>query len=258
MAERDWYRRIFNEDYLARYAPLLPPERTQREVDGIVRLLALPPGSSVLDLCCGHGRHSIPLALHGYRITGQDLSEPFLARARADAASSGAAVRWVHGDMREIPFDSEFDAVINIFTAFGYLESDTEDQRVLQQVHRALKPGGRFLMEIIHRDNLLKRFSFNGWQRFSDGLLVLEERRFDLLTGRQDVDGLMLYPDGTRAAFAHSLRLYSLSELARMLREAGMEVESAFGGLDGDDLTLESRRMAVLARKPTPSREMRV
>ena len=249
MAGSDWYRRIFNQDYLDRYGPMLPAERTEREVEGIVTLLGLPTGSRILDLCCGHGRHSIPLAERGFRVTGQDLSEVSLARARADAESRGVEVRWVHGDMREIPFDGDLDAVINIFTAFGYLESDEEDQKVLEQVRKALKPGGRFLMEIIHRDSLMKRFSTNGWQRYDDGLLVLEERRMDLLTGRQDVDGLMIYPDGTRAEFDHSLRLYTLSELARMLRAAGLEIEAAYGGLDGSELTLDSRRLAVLARR---------
>src|SRR2546429_3597127 len=117
MTETDtpWYKTFFGEDYLHIYEPVLTPERTQREVDGIVNLLALPQGSSILDLCCGHGRHAIPLARHGYKVTGQDLSEVFLREAEKEALAKGVHVDWLHGDMRNIPFENEFDAVINIF-----------------------------------------------------------------------------------------------------------------------------------------------
>src|SRR5215831_308174 len=85
MTDAPWYKTLFGEDYLRMYEPVLTPERTQREVDGIVNLLALPQGSCILDLCCGHGRHSIALAQHGYQVTGQDLSEVFLHEAEKEA-----------------------------------------------------------------------------------------------------------------------------------------------------------------------------
>jgi ubiquinone/menaquinone biosynthesis C-methylase UbiE len=125
-----WYVSFFGEEYFAIYGSLLSDERTAREVDGIVKLLALPQGSRILDLACGHGRHAISLAERGYVVTGQDLSEVFLNRARTDAQTRGAAqVNWVHSDMRHIPFVDEFDAIINIFTAFGYLEATPRTSR---------------------------------------------------------------------------------------------------------------------------------
>src|SRR2546426_9095666 len=138
MADTDarWYKAFFGEDYLHIYEPVLTPDRTQREVDGIVSLLALSQGSSILDLCCGHGRHAIPLAQRGFQVTGQDLSEVFLREAEKEAQAQSVHVQWLHGDMRNIPFENEFDAAINIFTAFGYLEDQGEDQKVLQQVSK--------------------------------------------------------------------------------------------------------------------------
>src|SRR5919108_612225 len=93
-----WYQAFFGEDYLRIYAPFLPAERTAREVAGIINLLNLPTGSAILDLCCGHGRHAIPLAQQGYQVTGQDLSTVFLQRAREAADAQRVQVRWVHGD----------------------------------------------------------------------------------------------------------------------------------------------------------------
>jgi SAM-dependent methyltransferase len=244
-----WYKTFFGEDYLEIYKTILPPERTAREVEGIINLLALPPGSSILDLCCGHGRHSIPLAQRGYQMTGQDLSEVFLQHARTEAEAQGVQVRWIHSDMRDIPFENEFDAVINIFTAFGYFENEEEDQKVLSQVHKALKPGGLFLIEVIHHEGLMRHHLAQGIDRHPDGLIVLEERCFDLLTSRSEVLVTMLYPDGRRSEYNHSLRVYTLAELAHMLDAAGLQVQAYYGGLNGSQLTLDSFRLAVISRK---------
>src|SRR5690348_2401912 len=102
MSEQPWYKTFFGEDYLRIY-DFLTPERTVREVEGIVGLLRLPEGSSILDLCCGHGRHAVELAKRGYRVTGQDLSEVFLQHARAAVEAEGVDVQWVESDMRSIP-----------------------------------------------------------------------------------------------------------------------------------------------------------
>ncbi len=244
-----WYASFFGEEYFHIYGSMLSDERTAREVEGIVKLLALPPGSHILDLACGHGRHAIPLAERGYRVTGQDLSEVFLNRARAEAVTRGVHVNWVHSDMREIPFVDEFDAIINIFTAFGYLESDAEDQLVLHQVHRALRPGGRLLLELMHRDALIRGFQPFGVSRREDGLLVTEERRFDQRTGRNAVQVTVIYPDGRRSELRHEARIYTLTELARMLARSALELHATCGGLDGSQLTLDSRRLVVIAQK---------
>src|SRR5205823_1380100 len=126
------------------------------------------------------------------------------------AEAQNVQVHWVHSDMRNIPFENEFDAVINIFTAFGYLENEEEDQKVLQQVYKALKPGGLFLLETVQRDGLMRHYASQAIRRYPDGLIVLEERRFDLLTSRNEVQVTMLTPDGQRTEYSHSLRVYTL------------------------------------------------
>jgi len=118
MSDHAWFKSFFGEDYFEIYRDAFPAEHTAAQVDGIVSLLGLDTGARVLDLACGHGRHAILLAKRGFDVTGYDLSEVFLARARADAEAEGVTARWVRGDMRELPFDGEFHAVINIFTAF--------------------------------------------------------------------------------------------------------------------------------------------
>ncbi len=183
-------------------------------------------------------------------MTGQDLSAVFLEHARAAAEAEGVAVRWVESDMRQIPFENEFDAVINIFTAFGYFESEEEDQQVLHQVCKALKPGGLFLLEIMQREFMIRNFAPSLIDRHADGMIVLEEREFDMLTSRSNVLVTMIFPDGERREYRHAARVYTLTELVRMLALAGLHVQACYGGLDGSALSLNSRRLVVVARKP--------
>jgi SAM-dependent methyltransferase len=244
-----WYETLFGPDYLRAWAPLTPPEHTEAEVDGIARLLDLSAGSRILDLCCGYGRHAIPLAQRGYQVTGYDLSEPLLDKARADASAESVEVRWVRGDMRALPFEAEFDAVVNLFTAFGYFEDEAEDLQVLQGVRRALKPGGRLLLDTINREKVIRHFQPYGVTRHADGLITLDERELDLLNSRCNVRLTLLFPDGTRREHAHSTRLYSLTEMARLLHAAGLDPEAHYGSLSGAPYTLDSR-LVVLASRP--------
>jgi SAM-dependent methyltransferase len=151
MPAPDWFESFFGADYFEIYRDFFTPEATAADVEGIVSLLGLSPGARVLDLACGHGRHAVPLAARGFDVTGFDLSELVLERARAEAAARGVAVRWQRGDMRELPFEAEFDAVINVFTAFGYFADEEEDVETLRRVRHALVPGGRFLLETPQR-----------------------------------------------------------------------------------------------------------
>lgn len=249
MSLRPWYQELFGEDYLRAWAPTLTAERSEAEVEGVVRLLQLPAGSRILDLCCGHGRIAVPLAQRGYRVTGQDLSALFLERGRGAAEAAGVEVEWVHSDMRRIPFEATFDAVVNVFTAFGYLESDEEDLEVLRQVRQSLKPGGRFLLDFINREGTIRRWRPGNITRLEDGTLALEEVTFDLLAGRTNSRMTLIDPDGSRREYSFSVRLYTLVELAKLFDAAGLEIEATYGGLDGSELTLDSRRLVVLSRR---------
>lgn len=215
----------------------------------IIERLGLPRGSGILDLCCGHGRHAVALAERGYRTTGQDLSAFFLEKAEADAAEAGVELRLVHRDMRDIPFEEEFDAVINMFSAFGYLESEEEDQKVLNQVRKALKPDGLLMLETIHHAWLVRNFEHRGWNILDDDTVVLEEREMNLRTGRNEVTVTLIRPDGTRREYEHAMRIYTAAELIKMVTEADLEIDAVYGGLDGAELTLDTHRLVLIARK---------
>jgi ubiquinone/menaquinone biosynthesis C-methylase UbiE len=247
--DRRWYAdpRLHGDDYFIVFPPAIL-EQTVSQVEGLVHLLDLPPGNRLLDLACGWGRIALPLAQRGYRVTGLDLSEAFLARAGRDAQEAGLDIDFQRGDMRQIPFVEEFDAVI-IIGAFGALESDDEDQKVLNAVARALRPGGRFLLDQVSRESIVLRFQARDWAEREGSVLVLQERRLDLLESRNYVRLTIIEPDGSRRRHDHALRLYTLTELAGMLARAGLAFRAVWGGFDGSPYTLYSRRMIVLAQK---------
>lgn len=250
MPEPAWFETFFGPDYFEIYRDLFPAEKTAAEVEGVVALLALPPGARVLDLACGQGRHAIPLAERGFAVTGYDLSETLLSRARADAAARGMSVRWIRGDMRALPFDAEFDAVINVFTAFGYFADEADDVETLRRVGRALVPGGRFLLETLHRDALLARFQPHVAYTTSNGTRVERDYVWDLARDVIEDRAAVIRPDGTRAEYASALRVRSLSVLLALVREAGLEPVAWYGGLEGGPLQRDSRRLVLVSVRP--------
>lgn len=154
-----WYREFFDDLYFRLFHRLDEKlGRVKREVDFVVNTLELLPEASVLDLCCGYGRHSLELARRGFHVTGVDLSEALLYMARKRAEQERLSVTFIQSDMREIDFNEEFDAVINFFTSFGYLENETEDEKVLERVATALKPDGKFLLDVLNRDRIVRSF----------------------------------------------------------------------------------------------------
>jgi SAM-dependent methyltransferase len=247
-ADPDWFEDFFDDEYLRFAVDRFPAEATAAEVDLLVDAVELEPGARVLDLACGHGRHSVELARRGFAVTGVDLSAPSLELAAARAAEAGVAVRFERSDMRRISYEAGFDAVINMFTAFGYFE-EAENRLVMERVAAALVPGGAFLMEVGNPVAVFSRFEARGWHALSDGTVMLEERVYDAPRGRFETCWTFV-SGGERRERRFSHRAYTAPELAAMTEGAGLDVKALWGGLDGAELEMGSRRIVMLARRP--------
>jgi SAM-dependent methyltransferase len=237
---------VFGDDYLYFMADALGPEATAEAVDAVWRLLELAPGLEVLDLACGHGRIANALAERGARVTGLDVAPRFLELAHADAVERGVDVEYVEGDMRSLPWTDRFDRVVNWFTAFGYFD-DTENRRVLAEVHRALRPGGLFLLEVNSRDRILREFRpAHVVER--DGNFMLQLVQWDAETSRTLTEWVAIR-DGEVRRHSFFVRMLTAPELRDWLHEVGFE-DVRFSDWAGEPFTLESRRMVTVARKP--------
>ncbi len=152
------FKAVFEpNDYLYFYSDSLTKERTKREVNFLIKYLRLKKSIEILDLACGHGRHSNLLAEHGYRITGIDITKGFLDIAQKDAEKNGVKVNYIKQDMRKISFKNKFDRVLLLFTAFGYFDDKT-NLKVLRNIARTLKPTGLLCFDTFNRDALLKNY----------------------------------------------------------------------------------------------------
>jgi SAM-dependent methyltransferase len=236
-----WYTEFFaSGDYARVYEGL--EEDAAKQAACVVRELALKPGERLLDLCCGTGRHARELQARGVRLAGLDLDLASLQRAGVPCARA---------DMRSLPLRSaSLDAAANLFSSFGYLESDAEDERVLAELSRVLRPGGRLFLDLLNREHALSGFVDTQQRVAGDGTLVVERRSWDALASRLTVSFLLVPTEGAqRESVGHSLRLYTLTEIARMLARRQLAVERVLGGFGGEPYGLETPRMILIARR---------
>ena len=158
---KPWYEEIFDEDYL-RTLPFMTAEQTLKEVDFIEASLGLSKGAEVLDVACGYGRHAIELEQRGLKVTGIDLSLPLLIRAADESQRRALSVNFVHADMRELAFERQFDGAYCMLTSFGYFDEES-NLRVAEGIARALKPGGRLLIDVVNRDYIVGDLPARVW-----------------------------------------------------------------------------------------------
>ena len=246
---KPWFEEVFDENYL-RTLPFMTAQQTLRETAFIEEALSSPPDGELLDIGCGYGRHAIELGQRGFRVTGLDLSLPLLIRAADEAQRRGLSVNFVHADMREMTYDSQFAAAYCVLTSFGYFDEET-NLRVASSICRALKPGGRFLVEAINRDYIVSDLPSRVWWE-GDGCVVLEEVDFDFHTSRVLIRRSIVFVDGRQVENEISIRAYSLHELGRVLRRAGFQVVDVSGSLTAKEpfLGAASRHVVIVCERP--------
>ena len=245
------FSEVFDGDYLYFYSPHLEAV-SDAQAETIWRLLDLEAGMQVLDLACGHGRIANRLAERGARVTGLDATPLFLELARRDAAERGVEVDYVSGDMRSLPWpEHRFERVISWFTSFGYF-GDDDNQTVLAEAHRVLRPAGRLLIENNNLAELLPR-----WlpavvvQR--DENFMIDQSTFEPTTG-QAVTERTCVRDGQVRRFRFAVRMFIGVELKAWLLAAGFHSVDQMDH-EGAALAARSGRMVSIAQKASAADE---
>jgi SAM-dependent methyltransferase len=244
----DWFE---NEELWRELFPFVFSEQRMQaanyEIEQILQLVAYN-GLSVLDLCCGPGRHALILAQRGLQVTAVDRSPLLLDHAREQARKAEVDIEWVQEDMRDHLRPASYDLALNLFTSFGYFDDRADDQRVLANLHRSLRPGGTLLIEMASKEWIAGLEQYTTLERGTDGSVLI--RHNDIVEDWSRVrNEWILIRDGKASTHVFHHNLYSGQDLKRSLRQAGFDNVRLFGDLDGHPFDRAARRLVAVATK---------
>ena len=226
--------------------------RTDREVQGVIRLLALKSGDRILDCPCGYGRHSIALAQRGFEVVGSDINSEMLAPALQRSAGMDN-ISFVKENMQDVSYQEEFDGVINLFFSFGFFETDEENNDVVRRFYNSLKPGGRFLMHTDVNVPYLKsdHYKFNETRNLVTGKKLEINEHFDAENNRLYGQWTLISTDGIREPLTpYKHIVYTYEGFAEICKEIGFVNIKGYGDWDGTPVRNDSEEMMVVAEKP--------
>lgn len=232
------------------YPYMFTERRFADSVEQVEKLLALTAfeGHTVLDLCCGPGRHSVLLAQHGFAVTGVDRTEFLLEKARARAIEANVTIEWVQDDMRRFVRPETFDLAINLFTSFGYFDDKDEDLQVLRNLHQSLRPGGTLVIDVMSKERLARVYQPATVGEEADGALFIQRHEiFDDWTRIRNEWSLVR--DGIMRSFRFHHTVYSGQELKDRLHASGFDTVRLYGDLDGAEYGINASRLVAVARK---------
>ncbi|HTU37285.1 MAG TPA: methyltransferase domain-containing protein [Acidimicrobiales bacterium] len=236
----------FSDDYLYFYAESINDAHSDADTAEILGLLDLPAGSHILDAPCGHGRIARRLASAGMKVTGVDITPAYLEQARSDPLLPPDSVRYLEGDVRNLPVDGPYDAVVCWLNSFGYYD-DADCHRVLSEFHRVLRPGGKLAIDTMHHDGGVRHFT-----PAPDAVVVhrgddtmVELSTFEPVSGRMRIERTVHRDSVVRRA-SYFVRLPTPPEWVVWLEAAGFR-DVLFRAGGGGPLELDSWEMVVVA-----------
>jgi SAM-dependent methyltransferase len=245
----EWYE---DDSFWADFGPVMfhadRLEQARAEVDALIKLMDLQPGARILDLPCGVGRHSIGFARRGFHVTAVDRTTSYLDRARHQAAKESLSIEFVQSDMRVFERADSFDGAINLFTSLGYFEDESDDLMVAHNFATSLKPGARLVVDVKGKEALARTFKERNWYQQPDGALFLEEGKIIGAWDRVESHWIRIH-GADRKEGTLSVRLYSATELATLLKRAGFSAVSIYGSLEGAPYDQNAQRLIAVAQK---------
>lgn len=252
----EWWKQIFNSLYLKTDGDVVEDrEITCGEVDTFADILELSNRDSILDLCCGQGRHVMELARRGYRVDGLDRSRYLIQKAKATARKEGLLVKFREGDARKLPYAADsFDVVTMLGNSFGYFENEKDDARILMEIFRVLKPWGRVLLDVTDGEHVRSNFQPRSWEWIDKKMFVCRER--SLSEDRRRLISREVITDVSKGVIAdqfYAERLYTEKDLMEIFARAGFSDTAIHARINtstvrNQDLGMMEKRIIIAGR----------
>jgi D-alanine-D-alanine ligase len=252
----DWWSNIFNSLYLKTDSDVVEDLNiTRKEVDLFSEILNLTADDTILDLCCGQGRHALEITRRGFKVEGLDRSRYLIQKAKASAKKENLSVKFKEGDARKLPFSPDnFEVVMMLGNSFGYFETVQDDLRILKEIFRVLKPWGRLLLDVTDGEYVKEKFQARSWEWIGKKLFVCRER--SLSADRKRLISREVVTDVTKGVIAdqfYAERLYTKENLLTLFKEAGFSDILVHGEIATDsarnqDLGMMEKRILLTGR----------
>jgi D-alanine-D-alanine ligase len=253
----DWWKRIFNSMYLKTDADVVEDSQiTKTEVDLFKEILDIKQGDTLLDLACGQGRHLIELHSRGdYKLYGLDRSRFLIQRAKSISKKKGISISFKEGDVRKLPYPTDtFDFVTNLGNSFGYFETLDDDTKILKEIFRILKPGGKLLMDIADGSFLRKNYTPRSWEWIDKKHFVCRERHMAADNQRLISREVITHTEkGVIVDQFYAERLFTKENLIGLLETVNFKEVTFHGSIGSDslrnqDLGMMEKRFILTAK----------
>ncbi len=230
---RDWWKKFFNEIYLITDSrSVCDDDLTRRETELLEKILKLHKKDRILDLCGGHGRHSLELAKRGYHdLTVLDFSDYLIKLGRRLAKEARCKVRFVRRDARFSGLRAgDYSAIFIMANSFGYFPDEKENRRILKETYRLLKKGGRLLLDMVDSNHVRSNLKPISWHEADGDVLVCRQRQLegDIVKAREIV---LSKKKGLLRDGFYCERIYGKDEITRLLKRAGFDTVSVKKGV---------------------------
>ncbi len=242
----DWFKEWFNtSEYLDVYK-----HRNENEAEDHIKFIlnnvSLKSGAKVLDMACGAGRHGIILARKNFNVTAVDLSENLLSVAKQSALEENLSIRFIHSDIRNFNPDEKYDLILNLFTSFGYFETDEENFSVLQKAYNLLTNDGYFVLDYFNTEFLKNHLVGYSDETINDERIIQERK----IENDRVVKKITITKNDDSNEFFESVKMYSYDDLTKELRNIGFDIYKTYGDFSNNKFdSISSPRLILICKK---------
>lgn len=243
MEKKPWFSEWFDTEYYHTLYKSRSEEEATQFISNLKEYLALPEGSHVLDLACGKGRHSKTLNQLGYDVVGADLSPNSIQKA---SMMTNETLSFIVHDMREVIPNKQFTAVFNLFTSFGYFDSTSDNEKVLESVNKMLKQEGLLVVDFMNATKVISNLVLTE-NKTIDGIEFNISRNYDGVHIFKNID---FEANGKRHSYMERVQALTLYDFQQLFNTTGFELICTFGDFDLSDFEENtSNRLIMIVKK---------